>query len=160
MEVKIRPTEDIKQLKENLEKRVESAEIEGNTIEAEVDNTEVLERVPGIESFEVDGEVKKGLEGKPVDELAYIRLENREDAVRAFLATVQGWNLVVLETDRRWDLKQLRRYNPDIKKVKRSKPVEELDIKKSISDIEGTEKIDIEIPNEEETELIYREMLT
>jgi hypothetical protein len=160
MKAKITPTRDIEQLRENLEKRVENPEVNGDIIEAEVEEKEVLERVPGIESFEVEEETYKGLKGEPVDELAYTRLESREDAVRAFLATVQGWNLVVLETDRKWDLKQLRKYNPDIKKIKSDEPVEELGIEKSISDIEGTEKIEIEMPDEEERELIYREMLT
>jgi hypothetical protein len=160
MKAKITPIRDIEQLRENLEKRVENPEVNGDIIEAEVEEKEVLERVPGIESFEVGEETYKGLKGEPVDELAYTRLESREDAVRAFLATVQGWNLVVLETDRKWDLKQLRKYNPDIKKIKSDEPVEELGIEKSISDIEGTEKIEIEMPDEEERELIYREMLT
>jgi hypothetical protein len=160
MKAKITPTQDIEQLKENLEKRVEEVEIDGDKIEAEVEEKDVLERVPGIESFEVGEETGKGLKGEPVDELAYARLESREDTVRAFLATVQGWNLVVLETDRKWDLRNLRKYNPDIKKVKSSEPVEELEVEKSISDIEGTEKVEIEMPEEDETELIYREMLT
>lgn len=161
MKAEITPTENIEQLRENLEKRVEKAEINGDRIEIETEDHEVLDRVPGIESYIVGaGEKRKGLKGKPVDELAYARLESREDAVRAFLATVQGWNLVILETDRKWDLKQLRKYNPDIKKLKAEEPVEELGIEKSISDIEGTEKIEIEMPDREEKELIYREMLT
>lgn len=160
MKVKITPTQDIEQLKDNLEKRAEKAEIDGETIIAEVDDPGKLERVPGIESFRVAGETRKGLKGRPVDELAYTRLESREDAVRALLATVHGFNLVVLETDREWDLRQLRRYNPDIKRLKSSEPREELGVEKAVSDIEGVEKIDIEMPDKEETETIYREMLT
>lgn len=161
MKAKITPTENIHQLKENLEKRVNEVEIKEEIIEVEVDEKEVLERVPGIKSFEVVGsETHKGLKGKPVDELAYTRLESREDAVRAFLATVQGWNLTVLETDREWDLRQLRKYNPDIKKLKSEEPIEELGIQKSITEIEGKEKVEIEMPEKDKQELIYREMLT
>jgi hypothetical protein len=160
MKAKITPTENIEQLKENLEKRVETVEIQGEKVVAELEEPEKLERVPGIEIFEVGEERFKGLKGRPVDSQAYTRLENREDAVRALLATVEGYSLTVLETDREWDLRQLRKYNPDIKKLKSSKPKEELGINKSISDIEGTEKIQVEMPDEEETEIIYREMLT
>jgi hypothetical protein len=160
MKAKITPTENIEQLKENLEKRVETVEIQGEKVVAELEEPEKLERVPGIESFEVGEERFKGLKGRPVDSQAYTRLENREDAVRALLATVQGYSLTVLETDREWDLRQLRKYNPDIKKLKSSEPKEELGINKSISDIEGTDKIEVEMPDEEETEIIYREMLT
>lgn len=160
MKAEIKPTEKIDQLRENLEKRVEKAEIKGEKIEVEVENIEKLRRIPGIDSFRVGEEEHEGMKGHPIDEMAYIRLENREDAVRAFLATVQGWNLVALETDRKWDLKQLRKYNPDIKKLKSSEPVEELGIEKTVSDIEELEKVEIEMPDEEEKEIIYREMLT
>ncbi|PSH01177.1 MAG: hypothetical protein BRC26_04175 [Nanohaloarchaea archaeon QH_8_44_6] len=160
MKAEIIPTEKIHQLKENLKKRVERAEINGEKIEVEVEDEEKLRRIPGIDTFRVAEEKFEGLKGRPVDQQAYTRLESREDAVRALLATIQGWDLVVLETDRKWDLKQLRKYNPNIKKLKAEKPREELGIKKTVSNIEGLEKVEIEMPDEDEKETIYRKMLT
>lgn len=163
MKAKITPTENISQLKDNLEKQAEKVERKQDTLEVEIDEPEKLERVPGIKKIKLKGdteEERKGLKGKPVDELAYARLESWKDTVQAFLATVQGWNLVVLETDRKWDLRNLRKYNPDIKKLKSQEPVEELELNKSIADIEGMEKIDVETPDENKQRLIYREMLT
>lgn len=162
MKVEIKPTQDIQQLKENLEKGVEESELEDDKLVVEIEDIETVEKTPGIKEFEIEGEdeTQPGLKGRPVQEEAYTKIESREDAVRALLATVQGYNLVVLNTDRQWDLKNLKKYNPDIKELKSDKPVEALDIEKTISDIEGLEKVEIEMPEEDEEELIYREMLT
>lgn len=160
MKVEIKPTEDIHRLKENLEKRVQEAEIEDGKLIVETEEIETVEKTPGVEEYTVEGETHPGLKGRPVQEEAYAKIESREDAVRALLATVQGYNLIVLDTDREWDLRKLKNYNPDIKELKSDEPVEELSIERSVSDIEGTEKVDIEMPDEEESELIYREMLT
>jgi hypothetical protein len=113
-----------------------------------------------VKEFEYDGETHPGLKGRPVQEEAYAKIESRTDAVKALLATVQGYSLVVLNTDRQWDLKNLKKYNPDIKELKEDEPVEALEIEKTVSDIEGPEKIEIEMPDEDEEEIIYREMLT
>lgn len=162
MKVEIKPTQDIQQLKDNLEKRVEDAEVEDDKLVVETEKVETVEKTPGIKEFEVEGEDEShpGLKGKPVQEEAYAKIESREDSVKALLATVQGYNLVVLNTDRQWDLKNLKKYNPDIKELKSDEPVEALGIEKTISDIEGLEKVGIDMPEEDEEELIYREMLT
>ncbi len=161
MEVKISPTENISRLRGNLEKRVEDIEKEDGKLIAQVESPEFLERVPGVESFEANGEKKEGLGGKPVNEEAYIRIETKEDTVKAFLATVQGYDLRVLNTEREWDLRNLRQYNPDIKHLKLDSPRDVLEIGKTVSDVEGAEKVDIEMPeDDEEIEVIYREMLT
>lgn len=160
MKVEVKPTEKIHRLKENLEKRVQSAEIKDGKLVVETEKIDTIENAPGVEEFTVDGETHPGLKGRPVQEEAYARIESREDAVKALLATVQGYNLVVLQTERDWDLRNLKKYNPDIKQLKSDEPVEELGIEKTITDIEGLEKVEIEMPDEDEEELIYREMLT
>ncbi len=159
MKAEIVPTEKIEVLKENLEKRVESIEIDSGRLIAELESAKILERTPGIEKFRVKGEEKEGLKGKPIDEQAYARLESREDAAKALLATIMGYDLRILETDREWDYRNLKRYNPDIKHLKFSEPQEFLEIEKAIFRSEGLEEIEIEV-SQEEVEEIYRKMLT
>lgn len=160
MRIEINPTEDIERLKENLEKRVEDAEIQDDVLVVEAEDEEIIERTPGVEKYKVEGEEQPGLKGRPVQEKAYATLEDKEDAVRALLATTQGYNLVVFDTDREWDLRQLRKYNPGIIQLKSEKPEEELGIEKSLTGIGDTEEIEVEMPEEETQETIYREMLT
>ncbi|MFB6209083.1 MAG: hypothetical protein ABEJ56_02995 [Candidatus Nanohaloarchaea archaeon] len=160
MEAEVDPGGRIEILLENLEKRVEKVEIEEGRLKVEAEDVSVLERTPGVESFTVEEEKRSGIGGKPVEEMAFTRIESREDAVRAFLATVEGYNLVVLETERIWDLRQLRRYNPDIKHLKSSDPVEELGIERCVGEVEGKKKIGIEMPDKSKVEKIYREKLT
>ncbi len=157
MKAEVKPVSKPETLKENLEKRVETVETDNSSLVVELEKPELLERTPGVESFTVNGETREGLGGKPVDEEAYIRIDSREDAVKAFLATVKGYDLRVLNSGRDWDLRQLRRYNPDIKHLKFDEPKEVLGIEKSVN-VPGMEKISIELP--EDSELIYREMLT
>jgi len=160
MKAKVKPTEDIEQLKANLEPRVESIEVVSDYLEVELVDTAVLERTPGIESFEIDGSEESGIGGTPIDEQAYIKIESREDAVKAFLATMKGYDLRVLNTGRDWDLRKLKQYNPDIKHLKIDEPADFLNIDKSVSDIEGTETIEVETPGEASTVDIYRRFLT
>jgi len=157
MKAEIKPVAEPEKLKENLEKRVKKIEVDDNILKAEVEDPEILERTPGIESFTVEDQEYEGLGGKPVDEEAYIRIESREDAVKALLATINGYDLRVLNSGRDWDLRKLKQYNPDIKHLKFDEPKEILGIEKSVN-VEGMEKIDIDMP--EEADLIYREMLT
>jgi len=159
MKIKVKPTEKIQKLKEDIEKRQGNAKIEGEKVIVEAENTEFLEKIPGIEEYTYEGETKQGLKGRPLDEQAYIKIESKEDAVKAFLATMDGYNLVVLNTGREWDLRKLKEYNPDIKHVKTDKPKEMLGIEKAVGDIEGLEQIEIEF-SDEEKELVYREMLS
>lgn len=159
MKAKIRPTENVQRLKENIEKRVETATVEEGKLIAEVQNIEFLEKTPGIESFKANGEEKKGIGGQPVEEEAYARIESRKDAVKALLATIKGYDLRILDTGRSWDLRNLKKYNPDIKHLKFKSPKDFLGIEKSVQEIEGKEKIELEVPDKK-VETIYREMLT
>ncbi|PSH01843.1 MAG: hypothetical protein BRC26_02870 [Nanohaloarchaea archaeon QH_8_44_6] len=159
MKIEIKPTEKIQLMKEQLEKRKGNAQIKGEKIVIEAENTEFLEKTPGIEEYTVEGETTEGLKGRPLQEQAYIRIEDREDAVKALLATMNGYDLVVLNSDRKWDLRKLREYNPGIKQLKTDEPKEFLDIEQAIGDIEGLKQVEIEV-SDEERDLVYREMLT
>lgn len=158
MRVEITPTEKPEVLKHNLRERVDSVELNGGTVVVELEETEVLERIPGIESYTVNGEEHKGLKGSPVDEQAYARIESKRDAVKAFLATLMGYDLRILNTSREWDYRNLKRYNPDIKHLKFDQPREFLEIDKALFEAEGLEKIEIEI-RDGEVEMVYRDML-
>ena len=158
MEIKVKPTEKIQLLKQQLEKRKGNAEIQGEQIIVEAENTEFLEKIPGIEEYTAEGETTEGLKGRPLQEQAYIRIEDKKDAVKAFLATMDGYRLVVLNSEREWDLRKLREYNPGIKQLKTDEPKEVLGIEKAVGDVEGLEEVEIEV-SDEEVELVYREML-
>jgi hypothetical protein len=158
MEIKVKPTEKIQLLKQQLEKRKGNAEIQGEQIIVEAENTEFLEKIPGIEEYTAQGETTEGLKGRPLQEQAYIRIEDKKDAVKAFLATMDGYRLVVLNSEREWDLRKLREYNPGIKQLKTDEPKEVLGIEQAVGDVEGLEEVEIEV-SDEEVELVYREML-
>ncbi|MFB6145908.1 MAG: hypothetical protein ABEJ99_05395 [Candidatus Nanohaloarchaea archaeon] len=160
MKVTVNPNGNIEQLKENLEKRVDNIKERDGRLEIETDSLKTIRKTPGIESFEHEGEKEEGLKGKPVSKEVYARIDSEKDAVKALLATIQGYDLRVLNSSREWDLRRLREYNPDIKHLKFDEPREEFGIERSISNVDGVEKVDIEMPGEEEQELIYREMLT
>lgn len=154
MKLKITPTEKKQVLKHNLEKRFGNVEDKENKLVIEIEEPEKLKRVPGIESF---GE-KEGMKGSPVDEEAYAKLEDRKDAAKAFLATVMGYDLRVLETEREWDLKNLRMYNPSIKHLKFDEPKQFLKIDKALFENDELEKVEIDL-EEDEVEKVYREMI-
>lgn len=158
MKVKIRATENQERLAENLEKRLKTVEEQEDFLVGETDDISKLEKIPGIESFEAGEQEHEGLGGRPVEEQAYAEIENREDAVKAFLATVKGYDLRVIDTDREWDLRKLREYNPDI--IQLNKTSEELGVEHSLKEREKTEKIELEMPEKEAIDQIYREFLT
>lgn len=160
MKIDITPTQQPEKLRENLEKSVENVEIEEeNTVKVETDKEELIAKTPGIEKYTVKGEEKEGLKGRPVQEKAYAKLETRKDAVKALLATINGYNLVILDPERDWDLRQLRKYNPRIIELKHSTPKEELGIEKALFQNQELEKI--EVPLEQvDIPKVYREMLT
>lgn len=159
MKAEIIPTQQIERLKENLEKRVESIETDSEILVVELDSTRILERTPGIEKFRVNGEEQEGLKGRPIQEQVYARLESREDAVKAFIATVMGYDLRILDTGREWDYRNLKKYNPDIKHLKFSEPQDFLDIDKALFESSDLEQIKID-PSEQEVDEVYRKMLT
>ena len=164
MELIITPSQDKNKLAENLQNRVDSIEIKDEKLVVETDEPEIIERTPGVEKFEKDGEEEPGLKGKPVQEEAYAKVESKEDAVKALIATTEGYDLRVLNSNRDWDMRNLKKYNPNMKHLKFDSPKEPLGIEKTISKLEdsdGIKKIDIELPEDQEKlELIYREMLT
>ena len=130
----------------------------------ETDEPEIIERTPGVEKFEKDGEEEPGLKGRPVQEEAYAKVESKKDAVKALIATTEGYDLRVLNSNREWDMRNLKKYNPNMKHLKFDSPKKTLGIEKTISELEDSEeveKIEIELPDDpEELEIIYREMLT
>lgn len=157
MKAEITATEQVERLAENLEKRVEEIVSRGPLV-VEVENRELLSRVPGIESYTLDGETEEGLGGKPVKEQVYARIESRRDAAEAFLATVAGYDLRVLDTSREWDYRNLKRYNPDIKHLKFEEPRKELEIDKALFDAPGLEKVEIELADGD-VKRVYQKML-
>jgi hypothetical protein len=150
MKAKVKPTEKSEKLLEYLEPRTESAEKkEDESIEVELEEVEKLSQVPGIESYEVDGEKNEGLGGKPIHKKAFVEIEDMEDAAKAFLATVEGYTLYV-STEREWDLRLLREYNSEIVRAERE-VAEKLDVD------ELDEEFDV---SREELIGIYQEFLT
>lgn len=159
MKVKIKPTEKPDVLEENLETNFEIVDRENDTIVVEAETTDILERTPGVEKLETEEETIQGLKGSPVDEEAYAKIESREDAVKALLATIMGYDLRILNTGREWDYRQLKKYNPDIKHLKFDEPKDMFDIDKATFDAEDLEEIEIEL-EDEEINRVYRKMLT
>lgn len=156
MKATVKPTQDPEKLKENLEKRVESVSIEDGKLEVKLPGEDVssLEKTPGVESFTVDGERTEGLKGRPVQEPAYARIESRKDLVKAVLATLEGYDLRVLNTERQWDLKALRKFNPDVKHLKHDEPPESLDIGKTLEKDGDREYVGPDL-SEEDIEAVY-----
>ena len=159
MKVRIKPTEKPDVLEENLETNFEIVGREDDTMIVEAEETDKLERIPGVEKLETEEETIPGLTGSPVDEEAYAKIESREDAVKALLATIMGYDLRILNTGREWDYRQLKKYNPDIKHLKFDEPKDVFDIEKATFDADGLEEIEIEL-GDEEVNKVYRKMLT
>jgi hypothetical protein len=158
MKVEIKPTQDIEVLKQNLKKRVHSIERHGEKLIATMgENAEqTLQRTPGVEEYESEEGVKEGLKGRPVQEQAYARLDSRRDLARAVVATIDGYDLRILDTENKWDLKILRSFNPSVKKLKMEETSDVLGIEYTL-DPEDEEQEEVEIDlSEEEVEMILR----
>lgn len=158
MEIKIKATEKPEILADNLKTDFNVKDVEGKTITLEAENIDRLERTPGISKIITDESKIEGLGGQPVEKEVYARLESKNDAVKAFLATYEGYDLRILNTEREWDLRQLKKYNPSIKHLKFDEPREELEIEKTLFESE-LEQVEINI-EDEEAEKIYKKMLT
>jgi hypothetical protein len=64
--------------------------------------------------------------------------------------------LVVLNTERDWDLKALRKFNPDLKHLKQDEPVDMLDIDLTLQrEDESREYVGPDL-SDEEVEVVYR----
>lgn len=159
MKIRVVPTQDIEKLKQNLENRVEDIDIEEDELIVKTEKQELISKTPGIESYVVDGEEKPGVGGKPVSKQAYAKIDSEEDAVKALIATVKGYNLVVLNTEREWDYRQLKKYNPNIKRIKSDSPKQDLGIEYAVFPHQDYEQVETPV-QEDEIEIIYRTMLT
>jgi hypothetical protein len=164
MELIVTPSQDKTKLAENLEKQVDKVKINGEKLVVETDEPAIIERTPGVEKFKLEGEEEPGLKGRPVQEEVYAKIESKADAVKALIATTEGYDLRVLNSSREWDMRNLKKYNPNIKHLKFESPKDILGIDKTISEIEDSknlEKVKVELPDDQqEIELIYQEMLT
>jgi hypothetical protein len=158
MKVEIKPTQDIQILKQNLEKRVHEVERHDDKLIATLgENAEhTLDRTPGIREYETEDGVKEGIKGRPVQEEAYARLDSRRDLARAVVATIDGYDLRVLDTEKDWDMKILRSFNPNIKELKMDEPSDVLQIEKTLEkEDEDHETVEVEM-DEEEIEMVLR----
>jgi hypothetical protein len=151
MKIEVKPTEDPEKLRENLEKRVENAEAteEGLEVTLEEERLEILDRTPGIDYYVQEGEKVEGLKGRPVQEKATAELETREDLARAALATIEGYDLVILQSGDQWSLKLLRRLNPGVVELKQDEAPEFLEIEKTLRSKGPREQIEMDLDQEE-----------
>ncbi len=156
MKAEITATEKPEKLLKNIRPRVKNAEMQNTKIIAEIEKEDELKKIPGIKEYVIDEHVSDGLGGSPVDEKAYIKLNSQKDVAKGFLATASGYDLLVVECNREWDLKMLRKYNPSIKEV--SEPDEVFKVSKSVN-VDGFEDIGIEI-DEEDVEMVYKQVVT
>jgi hypothetical protein len=149
MKVKVKPSGDPELLVDNLSRRFDGAEREGGTIMVETDNPQDLYMIPGVEWYEPEDDPRQtGVGGRCIGEEgpAFKRIESRRDAAESLAATLDGFSLVV-RTERRWDLKCLKRFNPDIKNLKSGDP-----------DALGLKRLgdtDFSSPEQEEIEELY-----
>jgi len=158
MKIEIKPTEKPVKLEENLEKRAEEAQTRDGKVIVEIEDPGLMERLPGVEKFWIDGEEHEGLKGRPVQEQAYAKINSQKDLVKAFLATIDGYDLRILECGDEWDLRVLKRFNPDIKELEFDEPKEVLDIEKALFEYEGLELVEIDV-SEEDIEMVYEYMM-
>jgi hypothetical protein len=151
MIIKIKPTEKPGKLIEYLKPRVKQVqEREKDWIKIKTSEKEKIGRIPGIEKYRTDEEIFEGLRGKPIHREAFYQIKNREDAAKAFLATVEGYTLYI-ETEREWDLRRLKKYNSEIVQTER-KVAEELGMKELEENFEEVSR--------KELLAIYDEFLT
>jgi len=151
MKAVVKPAEKPAKLLEYLKPRVENAEKQENgEIEVEVEEADKLSSIPGVENYSVNGEKYEGLGGIPIHQEAFFTVEDREDAAKAFLATVEGYTLYI-STEREWDIRLLKKYNSEIVEVDKS-VAEELDVEELDEDFDDVSR--------EELLAIYGEFLT
>lgn len=150
MKAQVKPTEKPSKLVEYLKPRFSKVEKESENITVEAEEPGKLGNIPGIQSYKVEGEKKDGLGGKPIHREAFYKIEDREDAARAFLATVEGTTLYI-DTEREWDLRVLKKYNSEIIQIEKE-AAEELEIEELDMDFEDLSR--------EELLAIYDKFLT
>ena len=158
MKVEIKPTEKPEKLEDNLEKRADNAETREGKVIAEIEDPGLMDRLPGVEKYWMEDEEYEGLKGRPVQEQAYAKINSREDLVKAFLATIDGYDLRILECGDDWDLRVLKRFNPDIKEMNFDEPKEVLGIEKALFEYEGLEEVEIDV-SDEDIDIVYEYMM-
>lgn len=141
MKAEIKPTEKPEKLLEYLKPRFSKAEKEEQKIIVELEEPEKLGRIPGIDSYKTENKKTEGLGGKPIHREAFYKIETREDAARAFLATVEGITLYI-DTEREWDIQLLKKYNSEIVEME-EEVAEELGIEELNKDFEDVSRAEL-----------------
>lgn len=162
MEVKVEPSGKPEKLRQYLGKVFDSVERSEEQLKVQTEEPERLSRIPGVESYSYGGENYDGLGGSVIEEKSLSKLENREDAVKIFLATLAGYHVDVIDSDHEWDLKALRRYNPGIKNLKGEgwEDFRDSNEKSVNGKLEGRDQLELDMPDEDKIVDIYREYLT
>jgi len=156
MEAKVKTTEKVDDLKEYLEPRAEQiTETQNGNLNVEIDDPEKLSRIPGIKEYVVDGETFPGIGGTPIHDKAFAKIENRKDAARAFLATLDGYTLYIVGSNRFWDVQCLKQYNSEIIELKDEETASAFDFERKVN--YGEEDFPV---NETELLKIYMKFLT
>jgi len=155
MKAEIKNNGNKKELKKYLEPRVQKIKETSKGLEVEIEKPEKLGKIPGIEEYKVKGETFDGIGGTPIQDKALAKIENRKDAARAFLTTLNGYTLYIVGSERFWDVQTLKQYNSEIIELKDQETAEVFDFDRKVN--YGEEDFDVS-----ETELlkIYMEFLT
>jgi hypothetical protein len=158
MEATVKPVRKVEKLEEYLKPRTKNVEkVEQKKLKVELEEPSKLSKIPGIEKYKVEGETFDGIGGTPIHQKALAKIENRKDAARAFLATLDGYTLYIQGSERSWDVQALKKYNSEIMELKDEKTAELFNFDKKINCGEEQEKFDVS-----ETQLlkIYMKFLT
>ena len=155
MKAEIKNNGNQKELKKYLKPRVQKIEERNGLLKVETKKPEKLGKIPGITEYKVKGEKFDGIGGEPIQDKALAKIENRKDAARAFLATLNGYTLHIVSCERYWDVQALKKYNSEIIEIKNEETAEVFDFERKVN--YGEEDFDVS-----ETELlkIYMEFLT
>jgi len=157
MQAKITPTKNKKDLKKYLKPRTDKIEETENGLKAELEEPGKLSCIPGIEKYTVEGEEYPGIGGTPINGTkALVKIENRKDAARAFLTTLDGYTVYILNSNRFWDVQKLKEYNSEIVEIKDRETAEIFNFDKKVN---FGEEHDFEV-SEKELLKIYMEFLT
>ena len=155
MEATVKPTENKQDLINYLRPRTESIEEEGGKLKVEIQDPGKLSDIPGIEEYSVEDEVFDGIGGTPIHGKALAKIENRKDAARAFLATLDGYTLYIVGSERGWDVRELKKYNSEIVELKDEETADAFEFDRKVN--YGEEDFPV---SEEELLKIYQEFLT
>lgn len=156
MKATVKPAKNIENLRQYLKPRTENIkQLEENQLQVELDEPGKLSDIPGIENYKVKEETFEGIGGTPINQKALAKIDNRKDAARAFLATLNGYTLYIVGSERFWDVQALKKYNSEIIELKDEKTAEVFNFDRKVN--YGQEQFDVS-----ETQLlkIYMKFLT